>query len=66
MSSDLLKTASDAGGWVFAAVTISVGAFFVIRWLVAVNARLAAALDKLSDSLDALRDEMRAIRVWRR
>lgn len=65
MSSDLLKTASDAGGWVFAAVTISLGAFFVIRWLVAVNARLTLALEKLSESIDALKDEIRAAR-WRR
>lgn len=65
MNAELLKAAADAGGWVFATVAISVGAFVVIRWLVALNAQLTTALLKLVESLDALREEIRAVR-WRR
>lgn len=60
--SSALKAAADAGGWVFATVSIALGAAWIIRWLLNQNATLSASLERLTAAVASLTDEVRASR----
>jgi hypothetical protein len=62
VDTQLLTIANNVGGWVFATVAITTGAFVIIRWLMAMNDRLVVALERLTASMDSLTDEVRASR----
>lgn len=60
--SSALKAAADAGGWVFATVSITLGAAWIIRWLLRQNESLAASIDRLTAAVTSLTEEVRASR----
>lgn len=57
-----LATARDVGGWVFATVAISAGSVLIVRWLLGLLDRQAAAIERLTAAVGALTDEVRASR----
>jgi hypothetical protein len=62
VDSQLLTTAKDVGGWVFACVFIASVSFVVIRWQMGLLERQTAATEKMADAVNRLTDEVRASR----
>jgi hypothetical protein len=61
LDAQLLQTAHDVGGWVFASATITAGSLFIIRYQFRLlskalehNQQMAVAMAQMTSAVDAL------------